>query len=123
EGPRQCAAVERLQDRCLDLGEATVVEPAAHLADRPRAGAEDAAGVLVGEEVELAPTVARLGVLEPVVLVRERAQALRQQAPDPDLERELAAPCCEGGSLDADDVTEVEVDEEPEGLLAEHVLA
>ena len=31
EGPRQGAAVERLQDRRLDLDEAVLVEPAAHL--------------------------------------------------------------------------------------------
>ena len=38
EGPRQGAAVERLQDRRLDLDEAVLVEPAADLGDR--AGAE-----------------------------------------------------------------------------------
>ena len=38
ERARQGAAVERLQDRRLDLDEAVVVEPAADLGDRPCAG-------------------------------------------------------------------------------------
>ena len=39
ERPRQGAAVERLQDRRLDLDEAVLVEPAAHLGDRSGRGA------------------------------------------------------------------------------------
>ncbi len=124
EGSRQGAAVERLQDRRLDLDEAALVEPAAHLADRAGAQGEEAAALLVGDQVELALAVAGLDVLEAVELVGRRAQALGQQPPVVDRQRELAAaPGRQRGALDADDVAEVEIDQQLVGLLAEQVLA
>ncbi len=124
ERPRQGAAVERLQDRGLDLDEAALVEPAAHLADGAGAQGEEAAALLVGDQVELALAVAGLDVLEAVELVGRRAQALGEQAPAVDRQRELAAaPGRQRRPLDADDVAEVEVDQQLVGLLAEQVLA
>src|SRR5215218_6594010 len=124
EWPRQGAAVERLQDRRLDLDEAVLVEPAADLGDRAGASAEGAAALLVGDQVELAAAEAGLGVLQTVELVGRRPQALRQQAPVVDRERELAAATGRHRrALGADDVAEVEVDQQLVGLLAEHVLA
>ncbi len=58
EGSRQGAAVERLQDRRLDLDEAVDVEPAADLGDRSAADPEDLARLRVGDQVELAVAVA-----------------------------------------------------------------
>ena len=46
EGPRQRAAVERLQDGRLDLDEAALVEVGAHGGDDARARDEEPAGVL-----------------------------------------------------------------------------
>ena len=111
EGPGQGAAVERLQDRRLDLDEAALVEPAAHLADRPARGREEAAALLVGDQVELAVAVAGLDVLEAVELVGRRPQALGEQRQRSIAQRELAAPGRQRRPLDADDVAEVEVDE------------
>ena len=124
EGPGQGAAVERLQDRRLDLDEAVFVEPAAHLADGARPEREDAPALLVGDQVELAAAVAGLGVLEAVELVGRRAQALGEQTPVVDRQRQLAAAAGRHRRpLDPDDVAEVEVDEQLEGLGAEQVLA
>ena len=82
------------------------------------------AALLVGDQVELAAAEAGLGVLEAVELVGRRPQALGQQAPVVDRQRELAAAAGRHRRpLDADDVAEVEVDQQLEGLLAEQVLA
>ena len=82
------------------------------------------AALLVGDQVELAAAVAGLGVLEAVELVGRRPQALGQQPPVVDRQRELAAaPGRQRRPLDADDVAEVEVDQQLVGLGAEQVLA
>jgi hypothetical protein len=122
EGPRQSAAVERLQHGRLGLDEAVLVEPAAHLGDRAGADRESATALLVGEQVELALAVARFDVLQAVKLVGRRAQALGQQPPVVDRQRELAAaPGRQRRPLDADEVAKVEVDKQLERLLAELV--
>ena len=121
ERPRQRAAVERLQDRRLDLEEAARVEPLADRGDDLRALAEQLAGLRVGDQVELAMAVAQLDVLEPVELVGRRAQALREQRPAVDPQRELAALGREDGPVGADDVAEVQPDQALERLLAEDV--
>ncbi len=123
ERARQRAAVERLQHRGLDLDEAAVVKPAANLADRLCTEREELPGGLVGDQVQLAAPVASLDVLQPVELVGRRPQALGQQPPAGHLQGELAAAGRESIPLDPDDVAEVEVDEQLEGLGAEHVLA
>ena len=83
-----------------------------------------AAALLVGDQVELAAAEAGLGVLEAVELVGRRPQALGEQAPAVDRQRELAAaPGRHRGALDADDVAEVEVDQQLVGLGPEQVLA
>ena len=82
ERPRQRAAVERLEDRGLDLEEAALVEPArGSRATTLRAQDEELARLLVGEQVELAVAVAGLDVLEAVELLGRRAQRLGEQRP------------------------------------------
>ncbi len=122
EGTRERAAVERLQDRRLDLQESALVEEAPDRADQVGAPEEQLARLLVGDQVELAVPVALLDVGEPVVLVGRRAQGLRQQRPVVDAHRQLAAPRAERSAFDPHDVAEVEVDEPLVGI-AEHVLA
>ena len=57
-------------------------------------------------------------------MLGRRTQALREQPPAVDRQRELAAAAGrERRPLDADDVADVEVDEQPVGLGAEQVLA
>ena len=81
------------------------------------------ARLLVGDQVELAVAVAGLDVLEPMELLRRRAQRLRQQRPAGHGQRQLAAARLEGRAVDADQVAEVERHEAVEGLLAERVAA
>ena len=69
ERPRQRAAVERLEDRRLDLEEAALVEPAPDGADDLGAEDEELARLRVREQVDLAVAVAGLDVLEAVVLL------------------------------------------------------
>ena len=108
EWPGERAPVERLEHGRLHLHEAARVEPAAHRGDRPGPGEEELAGLLVRHQVELAAAVAGLDVLEAVELLRRRAQGLREQLPGLGPDRELAAPGCEHGPLDADDVPDVQ---------------
>ena len=123
EGARVGAAVERLQDRRLDLDEARLVEVAAHAGDDRRARDEQLARLLGGDQVQLAVAEARLDVLQAVVLLGRRAQRLGQQRPVVDAQRQLAAPRAEDGAVDPDQVAEVEPDEPLERLGAEHVDA
>jgi hypothetical protein len=123
ERARQRAAVDRLQHRRLDLEEAVAVEVAAHGGDDPRAVDEHLAALGVGDQVQLALAVARLDVGQAVVLVGGRAQRLRQHSDTVDQERELAAAGAHRAAVDADQVAEVEREQELELLLPQHVDA
>ena len=119
----QGPAVERLQHGRLDLQEATLVKPLANRRHDGGAPAEQLPRLGVRDQVELALPVAELRVLQPVVLVRRRPQALRQERPALEAKRQLAPLGREDGALGADDVTQVEADQALERLRAEQVLA
>ena len=108
ERPRHGAAVQRLQDRRLDLDEAALVEEAADGADHVRALDEALLDLVVDDEVEVAAAVARLHVGEAVELLRQRTQRLGEQAEVVNLERELAAAGADHGALGAEDVAHVQ---------------
>ena len=78
EGPRQRAAGNRVQDRCLYLEETELVEVAADLANDRRADLELAAHVVVGEEIHVAHAVTRFDIDEAVELLGRIAQRLGQ---------------------------------------------
>ena len=119
----QCPAVDRLQDRGLDLDEALVVEEAPDRGDDLGARDEDLARLRVGDQVELAVAQARLGVRQPVVLLGRRAQRLRQQRPLADRDRQLAAAGLEDRAVGADEVAEVHRQQALERLVAEDVAS
>ena len=123
ERPRVAAAVERLQDRRLDLDEAVVVERAAHRGDDPRARLEQGAHLGARDQVELTAAEARLDVGQPVVLVGRRAQRLGQHGEGGHPQRELAAARADRDAVDPDQVAEVEPDEQREAVLAQLVDA
>ena len=109
ERPREAAAVERLQDRRLDLDEAVARRAQRRTALMIRARATNSSRVLlVGDQVELAAAKARLDVAEPVVLVGRRAQRLGEQREVVDAQRQLAAAGAHRDAVDADQVAEVE---------------
>ena len=66
------------------------------------------ARTLVGHEVEVTLPVARLDVGEPVVLVRQRAQRLRQRHEPRDPHGRLAGFADEAFALDAEEIADVE---------------
>ena len=109
ERPRQGAAVERLQDRRLDLDEAAPVEEAADGAMMRARLTNTSRDVGVGHEVEVALAVAGLHVAEAVELLGQRAQRLGEQHPRGDAHDELAAARAQDRALGADEVAEVDV--------------
>src|SRR3954447_388547 len=121
ERTRERSAVEALKDGGLDLQEAAAVEPVANRRDDLRAHDEQLARLLVRDQVQLAVAIARLDVLEPVELVRRRAQRLCQQLPAGHAQRQLAAAALEDEAVDAEQVAEVQRSERLEGLVAEVV--
>jgi hypothetical protein len=123
ERPGEGAAVERLEHRGLHLHEAAGVEPLANRRHDLGALQEQVANLRVGDQIQLAVPVANLHVLEAVVLVRRRAQALRQKHPVLDAQRQLAPLGCEHGSLGADDVAEVDAHQGLESVRSKDVLA
>ena len=108
ERARGGAAVDRLQHRRLDLDEALVVEEPADLADHAGARDEQLARLLVGHQVQLAVAEARLDVGQPVVLLRRRAQRLRQHGDVVERDRQLAGARADDRAVGPDEVAEVE---------------
>src|SRR4051812_15177967 len=119
----QRAAVERLEHGGLDLDEAAGVEVAADRRDDPRAREEHLARLLVCHQVELAPAQPGLDVGEAVELLRRRPQRLGQHGEVLDAQGQLAALGPERHAVDADDVAEVEAEQQLHALLAELVDA
>ena len=110
-----------MQHGRLDLEVAARHEELADRLHQPRALDEGVARLRVHDEVDVAVAVARLHVREPVELVRQRPQRLRQQPDRAHLDRELARLRAEERPLGADDVAQVPVLEVLVGLRAEGV--
>jgi hypothetical protein len=121
ERPGQGAAVQRLEDRRLDLDEAAVVQEPAHRGDDLGALDEDRARVVVGGEVQIPLAVPRLDAGEAVVLLRHAAQRLAEELPRRDAETELTAAGAHDGALGADEVAQVDVLERRVPLFTERV--
>ena len=85
------------------------VEERADRGDRGEADLEDPAGVVVGDEVDVALAEAGVDVGEAVPLVGQRPQRLGEQRELAHLDRELALLGLHHRALDADPVAEVEV--------------
>ena len=122
ERPRQRAAVERLQHRRLDLDEAALVEPAPDLgtvsARIPNSRASPgwrSGRARAGGSGSRCPPARGTCLAAAAGSWPAAASGYRQ--------RELPAPGGEGLALDPDDVAEVEMDQQLEGLRPEQVLA
>ena len=108
ERARERPAVERLQDRGLDLDEAALDEKPAHRLDDPRPREEGPVDVVVHDEIDVAPPVAQLLVLEPVPFLGERIDRLAEKLERRDAQRQLARLRPEDRSRQADDVPHVD---------------
>ena len=116
ERPREGPAVERLEDRGLDLEVAAPVEVGPQRGDETRAAPERLADLEVHEQVRVALPEPRLRVLEPVPLLGQRAQRLGQQLEGVDPHRDFAGAGPERRPLDPDPVPDVEQLVAGEGL-------
>ncbi len=123
ERARRCAAGHPLQDRRFHLDVAALVEVVADRRHDLGPHREDLARALVRHQVELALTVADLGVGDAVEEVGWVAQRLCKQHALAHLERQLAALGHVEIALDPDQVADVEVFDPVERLLSERVDA
>ena len=95
------------------------MEDLADRAEHRRARGEVAARRLVGDQMEVPSPLLEIGVLETVPFLRQRPQRFRQHRPRRDEDRELAASRGPDGTRGGDDVAEVDLVEEREGLRVE----
>ncbi len=107
ERPRRGAARNRLHHRRLDLEETQRVEERAQVPDDRRAHPEHPPAVLVHDQIDVAATVAKLGIGDAMPLVRQRTQRLGEQHDALGAHRELARPGAEQHALGAEDVAHV----------------
>ena len=114
---------EAVQHRGLDLLEAALVEVGAQVPDQPAAHPQQAPGVGVDDQVDVALAEPDLGVLEPVPLVRQRPQRLGEKRQLGHVEADLAAPGAKDLAGGADNVSQVEVVEARHRLIAQRVVA
>ncbi len=108
ERPRRRTAELVVEHRRLDLDEAAFDERASDRGDGREADLEHPPGVVVDDEVDVALAVAGVDVAEPVPLVRQGSQRLREQLEAADLHRQLALARGHHRAVDADPVAEVE---------------
>ncbi len=102
------AAGDRMQHRRLDLEEAVAAHEVADRRDRAAARDERRARLVADDQVDVALPVLHLLVGEPVELVGQRPQRLRQEADRRRLDGQLAGPRLEQRPRRRDDVAEVE---------------
>ena len=133
KGPRQSPAVERLQDRRLDLEEAARVQPTPEGGNDAAADTKHLPHLGIHREVGVALPVACRLVAEAAVYdapaVRghlllaegERTQRLREQGERLGPHGDLSAARAEDGALDPDPVAEIEQVHERRARLAEEV--
>ena len=119
ERPGVGAARDRLQHRSLELDESALVEHAAHRAQHRRACQEVPAGLLVGDQVQVAPALLQVGVLQAVPLLGQRPQRLREHRPSIGEHAELALARRADAAGDPDDVAEVDLAEQREEVVGQ----
>jgi hypothetical protein len=112
EGFGRGAAWDGLHHRGLDLEKTARVQEGPHLADQPALDRERLAHLRVHHEVDVAPAVPCLHVLEAVPLLRQRPERLGEELEAADGDGQLAGPRPEELPGHADEVSDVEVREE-----------
>jgi len=100
-----------LHHRRLHLEKAAGVEEGAQLADEPALHHEGLAHLGVHHEIDVAPAIARLHVLEPMPLLGQGTQRLGQELEASHGDRQLPRPRPEELPGDADEITHVELGE------------
>ncbi len=119
ERTRVRAAGDRLQDRSLELDEAALLEHRADRAQDRGARQHRSSRRLVGDQVEVPAALLQIRVLQPVPLLGEGPQRLREHPPALGEQAELAAPRRAHRALHTDDVAEVQLAEQHERVRVE----
>ena len=119
----QRAAGDRLQDGRLDLGVSATVQLLTDRAQHGGARRDVPPRRRVGDQVQVAPSLLEIGVLQPVPLLGQRTQRLRQQGERVHLERELPATRAHDVARGADDVAQVDLVEQPVSVAERRLLA
>jgi len=121
EGLGGGAAGDGLHHRRLDFKKIVANHEFADQADDAAALEKDLAHAGVDDHIEIALAVAGLHVGEAVPLLRQDLQRLGQQAQGIGAQGKLAGLGAEGDAGDANDIAEVELAKESEGLFADIV--
>ncbi len=121
--PRRGPAVNRLQDRRLDLDESALGQEPAHQRGYPRPVDEHLPRLLVHNQVNVALAIAHLDVGEPVELLRQRVERLGQKDQLLHVHGDLAGLRPEHLAPPSHEVAEVKQAQVCERLLAQHILA
>ena len=108
-----------LQHRRLDFEEVAFDQELADVRDDLGTDTEGVAGFLVDHQVDIALAVALLGVGQAVVLVRQRAQRLGQQAHVGHLDVQVALARTGQGAFGTDDVAQVPSLDSGQGLFGQ----
>src|SRR6266545_4120375 len=114
ERPRHGPPGHRLEDGRLDLHEAVLVEVRAHGLQRRRPSVDDAARFEIGGQLEVPVSLLEARILQPVPLLGERPEGLRQDPHPLDEDRQLALLRRSDPADGAHDVAQVDVAEQGE---------
>src|SRR3954454_13857890 len=106
-----------MEDRRLDLDEAALRKKPAHRADGRETNVEDAARVVVRDEVDVALAIPRIGIGQTVPLLRERPDRLGEQLERGDVHRELTELRLHDLALDPDPVAAFDLVREPREVV------
>ena len=116
ERPRRRAARDRLHDRRLHLQEPAGVQERAHGLDEARPEPEHLAHARIHEEIHVPLPVASLDVLEPVPLLGQRPDGLREERPRLHLDGQLPRARPHEVAGHADEVRHVQLGEAGVGV-------
>lgn len=102
-----------LEDRRIDLEEALAVEELAHHARDPRPEQEALARILVHDEVEVTPAIARLHIAQAVPFFGQRPERLAEKRVVGHVDGQLSGLRADEFAAHADEVADIEVLDEP----------
>src|SRR5262249_38492277 len=119
----ECTARDWLHHRRFDFEESTLDEELPDRRDHAAAQLEYAARVGVHDEIEVALTIPDLDVLEPMPLLRQRKQTLRQEFQLRRPDRQLVRTRPEQPPGNTDPVAEIEQLENLEVALGQRILS
>jgi hypothetical protein len=121
--PGHCATVDGLQDGRLHLQETALIKEAAHGRDDASASGENAADILIDDQIHVTLPVTRLHISQAVPFLWQRLEGLGQHMEMLNLDGHLSSARTKETSFNANKVANVKVPlEELVLLLTEDIL-